>query len=174
MSRSLYEIDNEIGAILSAMESEGFDQDAVNAGLDAWLEENRDELREKVDRYCQVIASKTAIAKDRREEIKALSAMAQSDERTADTLEERLQAFFERIGCEKMETLHFKPRIQANGGVLPVILSDEVKADPRILPLECVEIRTIPDVEAIRKALEEGKEITGCSLGERGKHLRLR
>lgn len=173
-TRSLYAINEELDLILSVLDGEEFDAESVNAAIDGWLDSSREEIEKKLDDYCAVIADKGAMAKARRAESQILAGMARHDESVADNLKDRAKAFFERIGVAKMETLRFKPRVQANGGVLTVLLSDEVQADPQLLGLRFYKITITPDTDAIRTALEQGETVPGATLDERGTHFRLR
>lgn len=181
--RTLYEIDEELAAIIAAGEEVGMDTQQIDALIDCWLEGSEGEVEEKIDAYCQVISERTRLAKMRREEAQAIVALAQFDENVADKLKERAKNFFERLGITKMETAYFKPRIQANGGVQPMKLADEVIQDPSLLPEGYTKL--VPDMEAIRDALELGREfgqymgkergtIQLATLEPRGKHFRIR
>jgi hypothetical protein len=61
-------------------------------------------------------------------------------------------------------------RIAKNGGVLPLIMS----ASPEELPQEFQKVTIEPNNEAIRKALDEGKELEFAQYGERGESLRIK
>jgi hypothetical protein len=61
-------------------------------------------------------------------------------------------------------------RIQANGGKLPVVY--DAGLDPRALPPEYQRVTVEADGDAIRAALEAGREVPGCVLGARGEGVR--
>lgn len=183
-TQTLYEIDQELSAIVGALEELAIPEETIRASIDEWLDSNNKEIAVKLDNYCKVIAERTALAKIRREEAQAIVAMAQFDEKVCETLKDRAKAFFERAGMTSLVTAHFKPRVQANGGVLPMKLADEVIQNPAILPEKFRKI--VPNAEAIRLALEEvGGSLYMESGGdcefkplawleERGSHFRLR
>ena len=63
-----------------------------------------------------------------------------------------------------------KAKIQKNGGMLPLILSEA----PERLPEAFRRVSYEADNEAIRKALDEGQELDFASYGERGESLRIK
>lgn len=175
MKPLLYEINDELTELVSMLEEVGIEDLDKQQALQAWLEGQSD-VSAAMDDFCALIAERSAYVKVRKEEAKRLSAMAAHDEAVADAMKERAFAFFTKAGITKMKTEHFAPRIQLNGGVLPLILSDEVMHDPSILPGWAQ--KTVPDMEAIRAALEKPHAGTlllvgQAKLGERGKHFRV-
>jgi len=171
-NRSLYEIDAELELIVAQLESEDFTDDQKRSALDFWFEANQDEIESKIDGYCAVIADKEGWAELRKAEAKKIADMAKADEKTVSTLKDRVKSFFGKAGIKKMSTPHFAPCVRMNGGKLPLLIDDEILADPyKLAPEYC---KPVPDTDAIRKALEEGKEVPGCKIGERDSHFRLR
>lgn len=172
--RSLYAITEELDTILSYLDQEGVTDDEKQAAVDEWLNGQSDEIEKKVDDYCAMIRDREDWAARRKQEAQALASMAAQDERTARFLKERLQGFFERVGIEKMRTLHFAPRVQQNGGELPLMIDPLYEADPSLLPQAYTKVVKVIVRDELRDALEKGASVPGCRLGDRGKHLRLR
>jgi hypothetical protein len=76
-----------------------------------------------------------------------------------------------RAADAKIETDHHKISLVNNGGKKPLHLNPSMR--PEDFPEDFHKRRIDLDKEALRAALEEGREIEGASLGERGKHLRI-
>jgi hypothetical protein len=142
----------------------------ADAAITAWLRESDGALRDKLDAYGAVIREREGLAKLRKDEADRLRALAQTDANTVSRLKARLQYFFESEGIEKIETDRFKFGLANNGGALPVV----VKVDARELPYALKRVEYIPDIAAIRAALEKGEATEYAEFGVRGKHLRVR
>ena len=72
----------------------------------------------------------------------------------------------------KVEGEHFTWQIQKNGGKAPLIIDESVPAIG--LPKEYQSWDVKVNKDAIRKALEEGKELSFAHIGERGESIRLK
>lgn len=84
-----------------------------------------------------------------------------------DTLKNILEAAMRATGRLKFKTALHSFGIQKNGGKAPLDVYGEV-------PTEFTKTITEPDNEAIRAALEEGKQLNFACLQERGESLRIR
>lgn len=171
MKRSLYEISAELSAIEDALlESAG----EADAQLEAWFDAIGAERDEKVKGYCQLITNLEADADACEDEAERLTRMGTVAHNAAERLKRRLKMFFETHGITKLDLVTFKPRIQANGGALPLIVPAEWEAEPASAP-EAFQRRVIQlDKEAIREAIRNDEETHGAALGQRGARLRLR
>jgi hypothetical protein len=146
----------------------------AEAAIDEWLAETEGDLFKKVDSYCGLIREFEARSEAREIEAKRMMALASADGNQAKRLKDRLKAFFEVYGIKKLETPRFRVSIQANGGVLPLIIPSDWDDDPANAP-EAFQRRTIVlDRDAIREAIRNDEETHGACLGERGNHLRIR
>jgi hypothetical protein len=167
---SLYAIKSEMESILDAILDGGIDgqeaQDALNAhleGLDAALED-------KADDYAGMIQSLNLRAEARKAEAARMRQLAETDAALADRLKERLKEAMEATGKLKLDTPRFKLSVAGNGGKQPL----EVAVEPTALPQEFQAVTVTANKDAIRKALEAGGTIPGCTLLPRGTGLRIR
>jgi hypothetical protein len=142
----------------------------AEAAIDEWLHEADAPLKEKLDAYGHLIRHRETLAKFRKDESDRLAALAQTDANTVKRLKARLMYFFESEGIEKLETDRFKFGLANNGGAVPVV----VKVDARDLPYAFKRVEYIPDIAAIRTALEKGEATEYAEFGSRGRHLRIR
>ena len=74
-----------------------------------------------------------------------------------------------RMEKSEVQTQFGKMKVVANGGVRSLEI-----VNPEAIPAEYLTVipaHTEPNKEAIRKALEDGKEVKGAFLKERGTHL---
>lgn len=176
MSKTLFQIGDDIQALddlLFEMEGEVTDTD-IEAVIDHWLQENKDNLNAKIDGYCTLIREREALAKARQEEAQRLSILAQYDTNRATRLRARLKAFFDLQGIAKLETRHHRLTIANNGGTLPLIVNSAWLADPANAPEQFHKVKIEIDKEAIREALRNDEPVEGCAVGERGTHLRIK
>jgi len=173
---TLFQIADEISALHDLLtECGGELPDAeAEAAIDQWLGETEAALEKKVDGYCGLVREFEARSEAREIEAKRLMALAGADGNQARRLKARLKAFFEIAGIKKLETPRFRVSVQANGGVLPLIVPSDWDDDPANAP-EAFQRRTIVlDRDAIREAIRNDEETYGAELGERGNHLRIR
>jgi hypothetical protein len=166
--RSLIDIGDDLRALAELLEETG--GEIVDEALGRWFDEIGAERDQKIDRYCGLIDDLDAQAKRHREDAKRLSEWAQVDENKVKRLKERLLWFFEAHKIERLVTPHYKPRIQANGGVQPLNL----KVEPSQLPEEFQRVVIEADSETIRRYLEDGGELEFAELLPRGRHLRVK
>lgn len=174
--KSLFQIGDDIRALddlLFELEGEVTDTE-IEAAIDQWLAENKDNLFAKIDGYCALIGEREALAKARQDEAQRLSDLAQHDTNRVTRLRARLKAFFELHDITKMETHHHKLTIAKNGGTLPLIVNPVWLADPANAPEQFHKVRIDLDKEAIREALRNDEPVEGCAVGERGTHLRIK
>jgi len=168
---NLFEIGDELERIAEALrEAEG----VVDGGpLEEWFDSVMEARDEKVDRYCNLIKSLEWMVAIREEEIKRLQSLVKSDQTAVKRLKERLRIFVEGQGGKVETTLH-RLSVAKNGGKVPVLYPGEWADSPSEAPEAYHRRRIELDVEAIRTSLEAGDDVPGCSLGERGTHLRIK
>lgn len=128
------------------------------------------EWQNKLDGYCKLIAMLSAQATARGQEASRLTKLSRSDNDKVDRLKEIVKGSLLLRGQTKIKTKLFNLSICKNGGKAPLILPDNVD----VLPPEFVQIIREPMKDEIRTALENGDTIEGCSLGEKGDHLRIK
>lgn len=130
-----------------------------------------DELEAKADGYARVIRNMESQAAAFREEEKRIAENRKRLEAGIERLKSNLYASMKATGKEKFKTDLFSFSIQKNGGKPPVIL--DVK-DSSELPDDLVQITEKPDLEAIRKYIEDTGDLTYAHFGERGESLRIK
>jgi len=174
--KSLWEISADmqmLDELLFEIGGELTDED-VERTIDTWLQENADNLAEKLDGYCAIIAEREALADLRVKEGRRLIALANADTHKTGKLRQRLKAFFELHGMEKFETRRHKFTVAKNGGAQPITLNPAWEAEPSAAPEQFHKTKIELDKDAIRAALEAGEVVEDCSLTERGTHLRIK
>lgn len=183
MSETLFNLGDKVAALYELLTSERtdengapspFTEDEQASIIDAYLEAEGD-VHQKVDGYCALMAEFSARSEVRALESKRLAALASRDANRAESLKERLKAYFTIHSIKKMETPHHSLSLVNNGGKLPVLISESVNPDDLDERFQ----RTIPaqieiDKEMVRKALEAGDELDFASLGQRGTRLSIK
>lgn len=161
------EIQARLDILLAA--SGGEVTDEIDALADELLAAD-EAVEAKFDAYGQVIRSLLTKADGLEERIAALDARRVTASKTADRLKARLKDYMERKGLARVEGEWFRFRVQANGGVLPLVF------DPDAAPAEGADFcRAVWewDKEEIRRSLEAGHDLPFAHLGERGSNLRI-
>lgn len=161
---NLYELTDEL-IQLQEMMSEECEEQAL---LDT-IEAVEGEFDAKIEGYCKVIKNLEADAKALKEESKRLSARQKSIENNISRMKNAMQTALTQTGRKEAGGL-LKAKIQKNGGMLPLILSEA----PERLPEAFRRVSYEADNEAIRKALDEGQELDFAEYGERGESLRIK
>lgn len=177
IKQSLYEIleaTQGIEDVLTRLESGEIDNDGASEILYQALIAQDEALEQKVERYIRVIRNRQALAEDRKAEARHLAERAKVAENEADRLKKSLFTALETLGRTKMEAGPFTVSIQANGGVLPLIIADgtQVEDVPEAF-VKTVVMHSI-DNEQVRAKLEAGEELPFARLGERGRSLRIK
>jgi hypothetical protein len=165
MTRTLYDISEDLRAIAEAAEE---DEGDLTPLLD-WLDAVEMEASVKADHYAALIREWETRAAVREAEADRLRALVDADKGRAAKLKERLHQFLREHGLLRLDTPRFALRVQANGGKRPV----QVTVPPEALPAAYQRITYAAHVDAIRAALEAGEHIPGCAFRERGTHLRI-
>ena len=148
-------------------------QDQIEAGEDyeGILAVIGDEIETKADGYARVIRNMESQAAAFKEEEKRIAEKRKRLETSIERLKQNLFDSMKAIGKEKFKTELFTFSIQKNGGKIPVIV--DVK-DTSELPDDLVKITETPDLDAIRKYIEETGDLTYAHFGERGESLRIK
>ena len=122
---------------------------------------------DKVEGWCKVIKNLDAEAKALKEEAKRLQGRQKTIENNIDRMKAALMESLKATGKIEAGGL-LKAKIQKNGGLLPVIV-DDVE-----IPEEYQKITIEANKEAIRDALDQGKELSFARYGERGESIRIK
>lgn len=171
MSRTLLDITEDLQALDDLLTEAGGDITGIEGTVDAWLAELEQDLKGKVDNYAALITAMNARAEIRKAEADRLYHRAKVDVSNAKFLRERLKVALEDRGISKLETARYKVGVSKAGGAAPVVIADE-----SAIPIDFIRITEIrePDKDAIRKALESGRQVAGAALGVRGTYLAIR
>lgn len=141
----------------------------VAEALDKWFTTLLKDRDNKLDNYGALVRTLELRAAARMAEIDRLTKRVAADTNQAKYLKQRLREFLDLHKMPKVETRRFKFNCQNNGGVLPMKIPD----DHETLPKEYQAVVIKADTDKIRADLMAGKQVPGCSLGVRGRHLRI-
>lgn len=152
-----------------AEENDGIIDDLPVPLAEAILESTQD-IGVKVDRIVSLAKEYDARAKARRQAAQELLTEARKDASKADALTAYLGQCMTSAGAKHWVGGTHEARVVVNGGKRPVV----VKVSPADLPMRFQVVSLDADTCAIRDALEAGEHVTGCELGERGTHVRIK
>lgn len=154
--RSLYEIGADLELLeqlLTDIEGE-IPEGEIGEKLEAFMAGLEYERDEKVRRFCALIEMMGFAAEACAEEARRLERLKRANENGAQRLKNRLKLFFEQHAIPKLDLKIFKPRIQANGGVRPLIFPPEWEQEPANAPEAFHKIIVALDTLAIRETVE--------------------
>jgi len=154
--KTLYQINNDYYDLISQIElAEG----ELSKELESALEINKNELEVKSIAYVEYIKTKESFNERINEEIKRLQAIKKANETLIDRLKTNLVSAVNLYGTFKSGFLTFGIRKSKQV---------EVNIDPNDLPKEfkVVKVTETPDKNAIKKAIEQGQEVSGCRIVE--------
>lgn len=103
----------------------------------------------------------------RREEAKRLEEQARAIERVAERISQGVKLQMEMWGVKKIEGARHLFKLQGNPRPR-VIIEDE-----KLIPTEFLIYEPKPDRNAIRDALDAGKQVSGCRLDVAGTYLKI-
>lgn len=173
-SASLYELTSEAIAINNLLEQIDGDisEPEIEDAITKIIEDNTGDLKRKFDSIIYLIAEFEARAEFIRKEVQRLTDLARVKENNAKRLKRLAKLYFERTGKHEFETDHFKLAVVPNGGVRQLILSENI--EPEKLPRVFQKVVYEADKVAIRRALENGRELEFARLADRGTSLRIK
>lgn len=161
----LYELTNDL-LILQEMLEDSVEDEALADTLEAV----QGEYEFKLESYCKIIKNLEADMEALKSEAKRLTDKRKLLENNIERLKKAMFDSMKATGTNKVKGKLFTVAIQKNGGKLPVI----VDVETTYLPDELVKVTESPDLEAIAKLLESGKECSYAHFGERGESLRIK
>jgi hypothetical protein len=135
--------------------------------LDDFIAQVAVALDGKADSYIRYYKALLERLKARQSLVDGLEKLIKQDKAIVEGLKYRLKTAME---VQDRKTIHApsgKANIQGNGGLAPLVITCEVKD----LPEEFQKVTVDFDKVAIREALEGGKKVPGCKMGERGTRL---
>jgi hypothetical protein len=142
--------------------------------LEAWFDGIHEQIHDKVDDYCFLIAEIEAYAKVRREKAAQLARLSLQDESTVARLKDRLRRFMVTNDMTKIETANHKIRVQNNGGAQSVSCPGDWEEHPELAPDRFQHKAVYLDKNAISRAVRDGEKIPGCILLPRGNHISIK
>lgn len=174
MSRTLLDITDDLRAIddlLAECDGDISDPQIMQA-IEDWFSELDSNLLQKCDNYAAFITELQSRARTRKEEAERLANRAKIDENHAQFLKHRLLCAMQERGQKKIETNRYRISVANNGGKQPV----DIHAPDRVPRDLCKHIpeRYEPDVDVIRERLAKGEWVSGATLQDRGRHLRIK
>lgn len=163
---SLYELTEQYDTVLNML----YDGEADEQTIMDTLESIEGEIEDKADNYAKLIRIMQADAELLKKEEDRLAARRRSLENRSGQLKQNLQANLEFIGKTKFKTALFSFSVATNGGLQPLIITDNIGDIPGkyLIPQP-----PVPNKDAIRNLLAE-KEVEWAHLEPRGKSLRIR
>lgn len=164
---SLYDITNEIAAIITATPEDG----ELTPQLEQWFEQLGEMEAKKLDEYYEGIDVLLGQAKQAEEQVALYQRKANQKIAKVAAMKDRLKKHFETTGRTLVTTERGRDiRLQKNGGVQKLEIED-IKTLP--LNLTKVVSETVADTALIRSMLEKGVEIPGAKLLPRGTSIRF-
>lgn len=160
---NLYELTSNYETVLNMLYDEEIDEQMI---LDT-LESIEGEIEEKADGYAKIIKELEAKQKARKEEAKRLTDSAKVFENRVKALKNNLFNAMKETGKTKFATNLFSFNIAKNGGKQALTIDGDV-------PEEYTKTIIENDIDKIRQALEEGKELPFARLEPRGESLRIK
>lgn len=164
---SLYDITGRTVGLMELAEDEDIELDVFKDTLEA-LEGEYDD---KIESYCKAIKNIEADAKALDEEAKRLTTKRKHLENAVERMKQAMFESMKQLNKTSAGGKVLKASIQKNGGKLPLVLDD---IDAYLLPEDYRKVEYKADNEAIRKALDEGKELPFAHYGERGESIRIK
>ena len=159
---TLFDITGEFEALyaMASDEESLLDEQTFNDTLEALT----GELEVKGAGYVAVINQLDMEAKKAKELADEFKRKADVRISSIGRMKDALKVAMNRIGTDKIEAGDYTIKLQKNGGKQPMIVDGEV-------PNDYLKVIYEQDKDKIRKALEDGEELSFAHLEERGKHI---
>jgi len=142
----------------------------------AWLdtmEGIEGEIEVKAENYGKVIRMLEADEAALKAEIDRMTARAKTIDNRVASLKNNLKETMIALGKDKLTAGTFAFSVAKNGGKTPLVVAEGTKAED--LPEEFItHPAPVINNEAIRAALDAGKELEFAHYGERGTNLRIK
>ena len=155
-NKSLYKIESEYLELFARIEMADGE---LTPELESALEINKAELEVKSIAYVEVIKQRESFNTRIDDEIKRLQALKKQNDNLILRLKNNLLNAVNLFGNFESGFLKFSTRKSKQV---------EVNIDPNDLPKEfkTVKVTETPDKNAIKKAIEQGQDVTGCRIVE--------
>lgn len=163
---TLYDITGRMFDLLAIADDEDIEPEVFQDTL----ESIEGEYDDKIECYCKAIKNLEADAKAFEEEEKRLKAKKEKLNKNIDRMKKTIFDSMKLMEKTSAGGKVLKASIQKNGGKLPLLLD----VDPDAVPFEFQKVKTEPNNDAIREALDAGVQLTFAHYGERGESLRIK
>ena len=173
MPNTIFDITGEYAAFMDLVTNEEFtDEEAIQATLDSL----QFDLEKKAEGYACVINQLSADVAACDGEIKRFMHKKELRENAIKRLKNAILFAMNTLGKTEIKAGNYTFKISKNGGKVPLNWAEGYKDDPTLLPEKWrTKVETWKaNTDEIRAALEEGEQIPGVELGERGQHLNIR
>ncbi len=170
-SRSILDITDDLQALQALLEEVGGDitGEQTEAAINAWLDEAKANKAAKVEQYCRLIRLFELHGAAIKAEMDRLKKRAEVKANAQESLRARLKWAMEQWGDSKIDAGSFLVSIAKVGGKAPLKITDE-----SIIPEEYGVRTWVLSKDSVREALENGRKVPGCELGERGTTLKIK
>lgn len=161
---NIFEIEGDLTALAMLLQEEASVDDTgeINSHLAAWIEESEGEFGAKIEGYCGLMGTLTAMADARKVEVRRLQELESQARSTAERMKKVLLEVLVRLGRDRVETTRYRLRLQKAGGMQPMTIDEFFE-----IPEKFVQMVKVIDKPAIRAALESGNELPFAKLGDR-------
>lgn len=163
---SLYEITGEYLALQQALLNDELNQDE----LEEQFELNNKKLEEKADNYARIISNLQGDIDSIVKETSRLNERKKSIDNSIKFLKRNLELSMRATGKTKFKTELFSFNIAKNSGKAPF----KVVVEAKDLPFNLCTTEIKPNIEALRKYVQETGDITYGYEEERGETLRIK
>ncbi len=160
---NIYQLANNYETVLNMLYNEEIDEQMI---FDT-LESIDGEIENKADNYAKIIKELESKQKARKEEAKRLTDSAKVFENRVKALKNNLFNAMKETGKTKFATNLFSFNIAKNGGKQALTIDGDV-------PEEYTKTIIENDTDKIRKALENGENLSFAHLEPRGESLRIK
>ena len=160
---NIYQLANNYETVLNMLYNEEIDEQMI---FDT-LESIDGEIEDKADNYAKIIKELESKQKARKEEAKRLTDSAKVFENRVKALKNNLFNAMKETGKTKFATNLFSFNIAKNGGKQALTIDGDV-------PEEYTKTIIENDTDKIRKALENGENLSFAHLEPRGESLRIK
>ena len=122
----------------------------------------------KVEAWVKVIKNLSGELKAVKEEADRLTKRTRTIKNNIESMKRALITSMELTGRKTAGNV-LKASVAQNGGVLPIVIDENAE-----IPFEFQKVTVEPNNEAIRDALDHGKELPFAHFGERGVHINIK
>lgn len=163
---SLYELTNDLIEFQEMCNDP--DVDLNDKAIKDTLEGLEGSYDDKVEAWVKVIKNLSGELKAVKEEADRLTKRTRTIKNNIESMKRALITSMELTGRKTAGNV-LKASVAQNGGVLPIVIDENAE-----IPFEFQKVTVEPNNEAIRDALDHGKELPFAHYGERGVHINIK